>query len=63
MSKKKTENNSANTITYTYESLVNSKRYDEHNWAARVALDKDKRYTLEEADKAVSDYLNQKVVM
>lgn len=62
--KKKTEKkNSPQEPTYSYESLVNSKRYEKHNWAARVALKKNQRYTLEQADKAVFDYLDKKVVI
>ena len=62
--KKKTEKQNVNQeTTYSYEALVNSKRFIEHNWAARAALNKDQKYTLEQADKAVSDYLKKKVVI
>ncbi len=62
--KKKIEKQNVNQeTTYSYEALVNSKRFIEHNWAARAALNKDQKYTLEQADKAVSDYLKKKVVI
>ena len=67
MKKKKTNKqnltNSTQEQTYSYEALVDSKRFTEHNWAARAALNKNQKYTLEEADKAVSDYLKKKVVI
>ena len=67
MKKKKTEKQEKQKvikeeIAYSYEALVNSKRFLDHNWAARAALNKDQKYTLEQADKAVSDYLKKKVV-
>ena len=65
--KKKTKQQKQNiteeVTTYSYDSLVNSKRYEEHNWAARAALKKDQRYTLDQSDKALSDYLKKRVVI
>lgn len=61
--KKKTKKNETKERTYSYESLVNSKRYEEHYWAIGVALKKNQRYTLQQADKALEDYLNKKVVI
>lgn len=58
--KRKTKKKAIDERTYSYDSLVNSKRYEPHYWAARVALKRDRRYTLEEADKAVEDYLNER---
>ncbi len=61
--KQQKQNITEDLITYSYDSLVNSKRYVEHNWAIRAALKKDQRYTLDQSDKALSDYLKKRVVI
>lgn len=50
-----------NEIKYTKDALVNSVKLLEHRWAASVALDDNREYTLDEAIAVIDEFLEGKV--
>ena len=50
-----------NNTKYTKEALIGSNALIEHRWAATVALEDGKEYTLEEAKAVLERFLEGKV--
>ncbi len=48
-------------LTYTKEQILASKKFCNRRDLAEAVLEKDKKYTLEEADKLIEKYLKGKV--
>lgn len=54
--------NTKNTeITFPVEELKKSQRYSKYVDVLGVVLEKDREYTLEQADKAVNEFLKKEV--
>lgn len=49
------------TVRYDVETLVKSKRFADYKDILNATMNKDKLYSIKEAEKLISDFLKRKV--